>query len=198
MYTKGRRQIEPSPSLRSRILCEGLELEELFCDGRSRDNAPLDHLRQVARLKTVGVFRAADKHSFLGMNGSLDQLVMAIAEAMQRPHDFVEVSDLPRQYRDLTGYWLGMLRVQAHYLLLMEVVVELNAAGTQLWYFQGGRCWQASQSLLDEYDELLRKTKGWRKPRRSALLDQRNWHGRPKRDRKNGTREGVSTGGGTT
>lgn len=198
MYTKGRRQIEPSPSLRSRILCEGLALEELFCDGRSRGNAPLDHLRQVARLKTVGVFRVADKHSLLGMNGSLDQLVVAIAQAMERPHDFVEVSDLPRQYRDLTGYWLGMLRAQARHLLLTEVVEELYLAGTQLWYFEGSRCWQVAQSLLDEHDELLRETKGWRKPRRSALWDQRNWHGRPKRDRKNGTREGVSTGGGTT
>jgi len=200
--------VEPSSALKARILGLGVDdpftLEELFKDDRDAASATLDHLRKVARLKVIGVFRVAGEanHSMarrpasagyvLSGDGSTDQLAAAIGRLMKGSHDFVRPNDLPRLYRQLVEQWRNSLRAQIRYLLLLEAVEELCLAETQLWYFQGDHEWMAAQSLIDEHDRLLREVKGWREPRPQLPRNCRPWHGRPARDRRRAVRPGTS------
>lgn len=194
----------------------GLTLQELFVEGRADDDKTLDHLLKVARLKVIGVFRltevmgygrtrrpARTDHYLPDMDGSADQLVTFIARHMKGSHDFVRPSDLPPRYRVLTKHWRDTVRAQARYLLLRETVNQLlfrQVAGqleenrTQLWYHSGQQRWQASQSLIDEYEPLLRQTKGISGPKRHPKWDDRSWHGRPRRDRERNVVPGTSVG----
>lgn len=200
--------VEPSATLKGRILglTEPLTLEELFAGGIGEENSTLDHLRRVARLRVIGVFRIAGEVSHVageqasgleyclaGLDGSPDQLATTIERSMKGSHGFVKPSDLSPVYRNLAEHWRDTVRAYARHLLLMEVVNGLTLTRTQLWYHSADRRWQAAQSLIDEHDHLLREVKGWRDgPRPKRFLDRRNWHGRPARDRKRGVRPGTS------
>lgn len=200
--------LEPSDALKFRILglSDSLTLDELFADGYGGEISSLIHLRKVARLKIVGVFRVAGEVSrevtrrpacasyILPGDGTAEQLVAAITRHMKGSHDFVRTHDLPPVYRGLAKQWRNSVRAHIRYLLLMEAVKELEGVGAQLWYFQGERRWQAAQSLIDEHDRLLRDVKGWREPRPELPLNRRPWHGRPARDRRRPVMPGTSVG----
>jgi hypothetical protein len=186
-----RRGLEPSRKLKARIL--GLEnpltLDELFVDGPDGGNLVLDHLRKVARLKVIGVFRVAgavdrsnrsagDSYALPG-DGTPEQLASAIARLMKGSHDFVRASDLSPAYRNLAKQWLDTLRAHARHLLVLEVVRELHSAGVQLWYFSGDEEWLVAQSLIDEYEGLLRDVRSLPGPKHRFKRDDRMWHGRP-------------------
>jgi hypothetical protein len=216
MTTKRKDGIEPTRTQAARILGfhpDGrLTLDELFVVGRDPDRQRLDHLKSVARLKVIGVFRVASTyrtgarrerpghpvytdHFLPGMNGDSDQLVRYILTRMKGTSQFVRVNDLPEQYRRLTKHWRESVRAEARYLLVKAVVDELIADETQLWYHAGHERWQASQSLIDEYEPLEREVRHLPEPKHRKKRDRRRWHGRPARDRKNGTVPGVSVGG---
>jgi len=200
--------LEPSDTLKLRILglSGSLTLDELFADDQSAESSTLNHLRKVARLKIVGVLRVAGEAGhevtrrplsasyILPGDGTAEQLVAAIMRLMKGSHDFVKAHDLPPMYRELAKQWRNSVRAHVRYLLLMEVVNELKGAGAQLWYFQGEAQWQAAQSLIDEYDRLLREVKGWREPRPELPYNRRPWHGRPARDRRRAVMPGTSVG----
>ncbi len=189
-----------------------LTLEELFVEGRAPDKERLTHLKRVARLKVIGVFRVASTlrsgrrrerpgqpvytdHFLTGMDGSFEQLVRVVLITMKGTSQFVRVNDLPERYRLMTKHWRETVRAEARYLLVQSVLAELLAEETQLWYHAGHQRWQASQSLIDEYVPLEREVRHLPEPRRRKKRDRRQWHGRPARDRKNGTIPGVSVGG---
>lgn len=194
-----------------------LTLHELFvrqvpADGDTpayTDTKKLDHLREVARLKVINAFltasrsdvnrrssrRAAVDYCLPNMeDDSIDQLVRVIIRGMKRIHDFVRPNDLPVEYRMLTRHWRNSVRAQARYLLLEDVVKELVSKENQLWYHSGHKWWQASQSLMDEYEPLLRKVNNLPNAKRSRKWDDRSWHGRPRRDRSRDTAPGTSVG----
>ena len=207
-YMNQRDGMEPSDALKLRILGipSSLTLDELFAGDWSVENSTLDHLRKVARLKVVGVFRVAGEVSrevarrpvsasyILPGDGTAEQLVAAITRLMKGSHDFVRTNDLPPMYRALAKQWRNSVRAHVRYLLLREVVERLEGVGAQLWYFQGNREWQAAQSLVDEYDRLLREVKKRPEPRRELPFDRRPWHGRPARDRRRAVMPGTSVG----
>lgn len=207
-YMNQRGGLEPSDALKFRILglSDSLTLDELFADGYGGEISSLIHLRKVARLKIVGVFRVAGEVSrevtrrpacasyILPGDGTAEQLVAAITRHMKGSHDFVRTHDLPPVYRGLAKQWRNSVRAHIRYLLLMEAVKELEGVGAQLWYFQGERRWQVAQSLIDEHDRLLRDVKGWREPRPELPLNRRPWHGRPARDRRRPVMPGTSVG----
>jgi hypothetical protein len=200
--------VEPSVALKGRILglTDPLTLEELL--GRpAEEGDKLDHLRRVARLKVIGVFRVAGEVSVAvteqpsgleyclsGMDGSHDQLATTIARNMKGSHSFVKPGDLSPTYRDLAEHWRNTVRAYARHLLLSEVVDELAMRQVKLWYHSGERRWQAAQSLIDEHDRLLREVKGWREPRPELPFNRRPWHGRPARDRRRAVMPGTSVG----
>lgn len=200
------RGIEPSKSLKEQIKSGSLTLDKLLADGGSSGSSTLDHLRKVARLKIIEVFyftsevdrelsdRPLSASYILPGDGTAEQLVAAIARLMSGSHDLVRTHDLSPRYRGLVREWRNSVQTQARHLLLMEVVNELEGAGAQLWYFQGEQRWQAAQSLIDEYDRLLREVKGWRKPRPELPFNRRPWHGRPARDRRRAVMPGTSVG----
>ena len=196
-------------SLKGRILglTNPLTLEELFLDGLGEGSDKLDHLRRVARLKVIGVFRVAGEVSLVtserpsgleyclsGLDGSHDQLATTIARNMKGSHSFVKPGDLSPVYRGLVEQWRNTVRAHARYLLLSEVVDELAQRQVKLWYHSADRRWQAAQSLIDEHDRLQREVKGWREPRPELPFNRRSWHGRPARDRRRAVMPGTSVG----
>jgi len=195
--------VEPRVALKGRILslADPLALEELF------GSDELDHLRRVARLKVIGVFRIAGEISVAmveppsgleyclsGMDGSLDQLAATIARNMKGSHSFVKPGDLLPAYRDLAEHWRNTVRAHARHLLLLEVVTELELRHVKLWYHSGERRWQAAQSLIDEHERLLREVKRRPEPRPELPYNRRPWHGRPARDRRRAVMPGTSVG----
>lgn len=200
--------LEPSDALKFRILglSGSLTLDELFAGGNGAGNSTLDYLRKVARLKIIGVFRVAGEVGrevtrrpacasyILPGDGTAEHLVAAITRLMKGSHDFVRTHDLPPLYRGLTKQWRNSVRAHVRYLLLLEAVKELEGVGAQLWYFQGEQRWQVAQSLVDEYDRLLREVKKRSEPRPELPYNRRPWHGRPARDRRRAVMPGTSVG----
>ena len=192
----------------------GLTLEELFVEWRhdtEHGDELLAHLMDVARLRIVTVFSHASGEIYARMKmghkwgtratffvpgdrGTIDELVRYVAENMKGTSEFVRVRDLPPAYRLLVKAWRDTVRARARGLLLEAVVSQLVQEERQLWHHAGDRIWQASQSLIDEYEPLRRKVRSLPAPRHRVKRDDHSYHGRPKRDRKNGTIEGVSTG----
>lgn len=216
MTEKRKDGIEPTSDQITHIMGlrpnDRLTLEELFVEGRDPDKERLTHLRQVARLKVIGVFRTASTHRtgarrerpgypvytdhFLPhMDGSVEQLIRVVMVNMKGTSQFVRVNDLPEKYRLMSKHWRESVRAEARYLLVQSVVEELLADETQLWYHSGHERWQASQSLIDEFEPLERTVRHLPEPKHRKKRDRRQWHGRPARDRKNGTVPGVSVGG---
>lgn len=126
----------------------------------------------------------------------LESLVGYIVTHIKRPGKFVRVSDLHDDYRGLSCSWRESVRSQARYSLVKEAVEELRDSMVQLWHHTGPGFsrWQSAQSLIDKYSSGRRPSRRGRRRRRKKY-DRRPYHGRPDRDRNNGTVEGVSIGG---
>lgn len=210
MHKHGNRHggVEPSDALKLRILglTSPLMLDELFAADGDTENSTLDHLRKVARLKVIGVFRVAGEVGreetrrpvsasyVLPGDGTAEQLATAVGRLMKGSHDFVRTNDLSPMYRGLAKQWRNSVRAHVRHLLLLEAVKELEGADAQLWYFPGDEEWLAAQSLIDEHSRLLREVKGWREPRPELPFNRRSWHGRPSRDRRRRVMPGTSVG----
>lgn len=190
--------IEPTREQAVRIMGGRLPLAEIINEGC------LPRLRNEAKSRVADAFslvtlclpvgrrcRQAPENTIPG-DEDLDSLVGYIVTHIKRPGKFVRVSDLRDDYRGLSPSWRESVRSQARYSLIREVVEELLDSMVQLWYHTGPGFsrWQSAQSLIDEYGSAGRRSS---RRRRRKKHDRRPYHGRPARDRKNGT--GVSIGG---
>ena len=192
--------IQPTREQAARIMAGQIPLVEMINEGclpRLRDEAKskvADCFSLVAFCLPVDGRRYAPENTIPG-DEDLESLVGYIVTHIKRPGKFVRVSDLRDDYRDLSHNWRESVRSQARYSLIREVIEELLESMVQLWYHTGPGFsrWQSAQSLIDEYGSAGRRS--GRRRRRRKKYDRRPYHGRPARDRKNGTVEGVSVGG---
>ena len=192
--------IQPTREQAARIMAGQIPLVEMINEGclpRLRDEAKskvADCFSLVAFCLPVDGRRYAPENTIPG-DEDLESLVGYIVTHIKRPGKFVRVSDLRDDYRDLSHNWRESVRSQARYSLIREVIEELLESMVQLWYHTGPGFsrWQSAQSLIDEYGSAGRRS--GRRRRRRKKHDRRPYHGRPARDRKNGTVEGVSVGG---
>ena len=192
--------IQPTREQAARIMAGQIPLVEMINEGclpRLRDEAKFkvaDCFSLVAFCLPVDGRRYAPENTIPG-DEDLESLVGYIVTHIKRPGKFVRVSDLRDDYRDLSHNWRESVRSQARYSLIREVIEELLESMVQLWYHTGPGFsrWQSAQSLIDEYGSAGRRS--GRRRRRRKKHDRRPYHGRPARDRKNGTVEGVSVGG---
>ena len=192
--------IQPTREQAARIMAGQIPLVEMINEGclpRLRDGAKskvADCFSLVAFCLPVDGRRYAPENTIPG-DEDLESLVGYIVTHIKRPGKFVRVSDLRDDYRDLSHNWRESVRSQARYSLIREVIEELLESMVQLWYHTGPGFsrWQSAQSLIDEYGSAGRRS--GRRRRRRKKHDRRPYHGRPARDRKNGTVEGVSVGG---
>lgn len=197
MSTSG---IEPTQEQAMRIMEGRIPLVEMINEGcllRLRGEAKsrvADTFSLVALCLPVGGHCRRALGNAIPGDEDLDSLVGYIVTHIKRPGKFVRVSDLCDDYRGLSYSWRESVRSQARYLLVKEAVEEMLDSMVQLWYHTGPGFsrWQSAQSLIDEYGSAGRRS-GRR--RRRKKYDRRPYHGRPARDRKNGTVEGVSIGG---
>lgn len=169
----------------------GQTLEELF------DADRLARLEQMALYKTIGVLRRQTNPEYaVAGSDDLAELVLYVRDNIASWRGFVALRDLPKAYHGYRGVLAKQVLAEARAMLLLRAIG--NIPPWQLWHHQGqgyGR-WQAAQSLIDQYRPLQRAV--WRlpAPKGTVKFDDRHYHGRPKRDRTNGTPEGVSTGRG--
>lgn len=192
--------IEPTREQAVRIMGGRLPLAEIINEGC------LPRLRNEAKSRVADAFslvtlclpvgrrcRQAPENTIPG-DEDLDSLVGYIVTHIKRPGKFVRVSDLRDDYRGLSPSWRESVRSQARYSLIREVIEELLDSMVQLWYHTGPGFsrWQSAQSLIDEYGSTGCRSS---RRRRRKKHDRRPYHGRPARDRKNSTVEGVSIGG---
>ncbi|XMB33805.1 hypothetical protein QQ965_03640 [Candidatus Saccharibacteria bacterium oral taxon 955] len=199
MSTSG---IEPTRERAARIMAGQIPLVEMINEGC------LPRLRNEAKSRVADVFslvtlchpvgrrcRHAPENTIPG-DEDLESLVGYIVTHIKRPGKFVRVSDLRDDYRDLSHNWRESVRSQARYSLVKEAVEELLDSMVQLWHHTGPGFsrWQSAQSLIDKYSLGRRPSRRGRRRRRKKY-DRRPYHGRPDRDRNNGTVEGVSVGG---
>ena len=195
--------IEPTQDQAARIMAGQIPLVEMINEGC------LPRLRNEAKSRVADVFslvtlclsvggrcRQAPENTIPG-DENLESLVGYIVTHIKRPGKFVRVSDLHDNYRGLSYSWRESVRSQARYSLIREAVEELRDSMVQLWYHTGPGFsrWQSAQSLIDEYGADGRRSSRRRRRRRRKKYDRRPYHGRPDRDRNNGTVEGVSVGG---
>lgn len=146
------------------------------------------------------------------VDDTLDELWRAICRITRRLRPVVLPDHLPEPYRSLEDPWRNAVCQQASYMLGMQELAELlehqrrTERGRQdhvertLWFHEGDGTWQASQSLIDQMDELRRRSANLPKPRRSRRKqDQRNYHGHPsmqgRRRAKQAGNPGSSIGG---
>lgn len=137
-------------------------------------------------------------HFLSDVAGGRDDLLRRIVDCMDSWSWFVTINDLPEEYRALEPYWCDKVRNEAR-MRLFEAIVDDLLENQKLWHHSGSRRWQASQSLVDEHRELTEAIREFNDhpsgKHRRKKHDRRPWHGRPSRDRKNGTVQGVSIGG---
>lgn len=197
MSTSG---VKPTREQAVRIMGGRLPLAEIINEGC------LPRLRNEAKSRVADAFslvtlclpvgrrcRQAPENAIPG-DEDLQSLVGYIVTHIKRPGKFVRVSDLRDGYRGLSYSWRESVRSQARYSLIKEAIEELLDSMVQLWYHTGPGFsrWQSAQSLIDEYGSAGRRSS---RRRRHTKYDRRPYHGRPARDRKNNTVEGVSIGG---
>lgn len=193
--------IEPTRERAARIMAGQIPLVEMINEGclpRLRDEAKskvADCFSLVAFCLPVDGRRYAPENTIPG-DENLESLVGYIVTHIKRPGKFVRVSDLHDNYRGLSCSWRESVRSQARYSLVKEAVEELLDSMVQLWHHTGPGFsrWQSAQSLIDKYSSVRRPSRRGRRRRRKKY-DRRPYHGRPDRDRNNGTVEGVSVGG---
>ncbi len=184
----------PKRELPSNLWCvthlAGQTLEELFEPSR------LARLEKMALYKTIGVLRRETSPDY-AVPGSDDlaELVLYVRANIGSWRGFVTLRDLPAAYHGYRGTLAKQVLADARAMLLLRAIG--NIPPWQLWYHSGHGHWQAAQSLIDQYRPLQRAV--WRlpAPKPTAKFDDRHYHGRPERDRTNGTPEGVSTGRGS-
>lgn len=194
--------IEPTREQAVQIMGGRLPLAEIINEGclpRLRNEAKsrvADAFSLVTLCLSVGGRCRQAPENTIPVNEDLDSLVGYVVTHIKRPGKFVRVSDLRDDYRGLSYSWRESVRSQARYSLIREVIEELLESMVQLWHHTGPGFsrWQSAQSLIDKYSSGRRPScRGCR--RRRKKYDRRPYHGRPDRDRKNGTVEGVSIGG---
>lgn len=179
--------IKPSDEMVKHILDaperEGLTLKELFVTGRNVGVTFRDRKLDKALTLISSTFRPGKPignpwvrrpkqtdHYLVNMDGSVDQLVGAIAAQVksQQLGSLVSVKDLPIRYQRLPDFWRNKVLAQARYLLLREAVAQL-VGKSLLWHHEADRIWQAAQSVIDPRP---------RRHKRSIKWDKREWHGR--------------------
>ena len=199
MSTSG---IEPMQKQAMRIMEGRIPLVEMINEGclsRLRDEAKsrvADAFSLVTLCLSVGGRCRQAPENTIPVDEDLESLVGYIVTHIKRPGKFVRVSDLRDDYRGLSYSWRESVRSQARYSLVKEAVEELLDSMVQLWHHTGPGFsrWQSAQSLIDKYSSGRRPSRRGRRRRRKKY-DRRSYHGRPDRDRNNGTVEGVSIGG---
>ena len=185
-----------------RIMEGRIPLVEMINEGclsRLRDEAKsrvADAFSLVTLCLSVGGRCRQAPENTIPVDEDLESLVGYIVTHIKRPGKFVRVSDLRDDYRGLSYSWRESVRSQARYSLIREAVEELLDRMVQLWHHTGPGFsrWQSAQSLIDKYSSGRRPSRRGRRRRRKKY-DRRPYHGRPDRDRNNGTVEGVSVGG---
>lgn len=193
--------IEPTREQAVRIMGGRLPLAEIINEGclpRLRNEAKsrmADAFSLVTLCLPVGRRCCQVPENTIPVDEDLDSLVGYIVTHIKRPGKFVRVSDLRDDYRGLSYSWRESVRSQARYLLVKEAVEEMLESMVQLWHHTGPGFsrWQSAQSLIDDYSSVGRRS--GRRRRLRKKYDRRPYHGRPARDRKNRTVEGVSIGG---
>lgn len=194
--------VEPTREQAVRIMGGRLPLAEIINEGcipRLRNEAKsrvADAFSLVTLCLSVGGRCRQAPENTIPVDEDLESLVGYIVTHIKRPGKFVRVSDLRDGYRGLSYSWRESVRSQARYLLVKEAVEELLDSMVQLWHHTGPGFsrWQSAQSLIDKYSSGRRPSRRGRRRRRKKY-DRRPYHGRPDRDRNNGTVEGVSIGG---
>lgn len=155
-------------------------------------------LRKIARLSIVDVFTRSDNYA-IGVDSTVQALTNYVLRHLKRRRNFANMNDVWECLRDGTKAQRQHTLAEIDQILIAEaltVLVGTNDKPGVLQYMRGSREWVAPQSLIDE-DEQLRREVGWLPtPRAPRLFNDRSWHGRPRRDRKNGTTEGISAGRG--
>lgn len=193
--------IEPTREQAVQIMGGRLPLAEIINEGcipRLRNEAKsrvADAFSLVTLCLSVGGRCHQAPENTIPVDENIESLVGYIVTHIKRPGKFVRVSDLRDNYRGLSCSWRESVRSQARYSLVKEAVEELLDSMVQLWHHTGPGFsrWQSAQSLIDDYSSVGRRSGRCR--RRRKKYDRRPYHGRPARDRKNGTVEGVSIGG---
>mgnify|MGYP000873384407 CR=1 FL=1 len=193
--------VEPTREQAVRIMGGRLPLADMINEGclsRLRDEAKsrvADAFSLVTLCLSVGGRCRQAPENTIPVDEDLESLVGYIVTHIKRPGKFVRVSDLRDDYRGLSYSWRESVRSQARYSLVKEAVEELLDSMVQLWHHTGPGFsrWQSAQSLIDKYGSAGRRS--GRRRRRRKKHDRRPYHGRPARDRKNGTVEGASIGG---
>ena len=194
--------IQPTREQAARIMAGQIPLVEMINEGclsRLRDEAKsrvADAFSLVTLCLSVGGRCRQAPENIIPGDEDLESLVGYIVTHIKRPGKFVRVSDLRDDYRGLSYSWRESVRSQARYSLIREAVEELLDSMVQLWYHTGPGFsrWQSAQSLIDKYSSGRRPSRRGRRRYRKKY-DRRPYHGRPDRDRKNRTVEGVSVGG---
>ena len=168
----------------------GMALEELFIP------PALERLERMALYKIICVLRrpAHPEYSVAGTGESIAELAFHVRDHTSKWHGFVAMHDLPMPFRGYTGKLGKEVLADARIMLLLHAVAGIPEH--QLWYHGGLGYWQAAQSLIDQYRPLQREV--WRlpAPKATQAFKDSSWHGRPRRDRNNGTVEGTSIGRG--
>ena len=146
--------------------------------------------------------RAVHEHFLPVVDSSLDALTRLVLRSIPKAYKFVRTEDLLPEHAALIPTWRDKVRTEARRVLVLEVVSELESEQTDMWYIEypchNHAGWQVSAGLMAGFSDLQRGLAGYQ-PLQSHFrrkVDRRNWHGRPLRDRENGTPEGVSVGRG--
>lgn len=163
---------------------------------------PEDRRRRYARMRPFSV--RSDLFlpfgEYVGEEGEpayLDESPESLASYLTvhaaRRRELLKPSDLPWHYRRLPQKEVENLLEEMHYLLMRHLVKALAEHPVCLWSHCDG--WQAARSFVDELATLRRiEFTSTRRRKRRVKSDMRPFHGRPGRDRKNGTIPGVSIG----
>ena len=150
----------------------------------------------MALYKTICVLRQQNEplYGVVAADDSIATLALFVPEKTRRWNGFVTSDDLPAPYRTYAGKLRKEVLADVRMLLLFQAIAGIS--DDRLWYHEGDGYWQAAQSLIDQYKPLQRQV--WQLPaaKGSQLFNDHRWHGRPRRDRDNGTVEGTSTGRG--
>lgn len=206
LFVNGRNEHIPGEYLERMRVRARYRIVQAFASAVDERQHPTDNF-------IAGSFSAGHPHRWAPVGDSLDELWRAVCRITRRMRPVVQPDHLPEPYRSLEDYWRDAVCQQAGYILGIQELTELLAherrtedgrqdhAERTLWYHAGDGTWQASQSLIDQIDELRRRsTKLPRaRKRQSGKQDQRNWHGRPskqgRRRAKQAGNPGSSIGG---
>jgi hypothetical protein len=133
--------------------------------------------------------REARDRSTVGYIAIVDEHLTSLATHLMRKmgpwvlDKVYSVDDLPRSYHAESRRDREIVARFVCFELIMRQLILLREEN-ELWYQEG---WVVPQSVMDEYLRLVRGS-------RQSYCDQRSFHGRPNRDRYDGTLPGTSVG----